>query len=75
MAMSMSFPISPRDIHICHSAEVRPSGAYGSSVDKGYELQHEISDFNVVCATSKALDQLVHMFSLTRVFASRLDIL
>ena len=38
------------------------------------EPQHEISN-NVVCATSKGSDQPVHMHSLIRAFASRLDIL
>ena len=38
------------------------------------ELQHEISN-NVVCATSKASDQPAHTRSLTRAFASRLNIL
>ena len=36
--------------------------------------QHEISN-NVVCATSKGSDQLAHMRSLIRAFASRLNIL
>ena len=35
---------------------------------------HEISN-NVVCATSKASDQLSHTHSLIRAFASRLTIL
>ena len=35
---------------------------------------HEISN-NVVCATSKVLDQPAHMHSLIRAFASRLSIL
>ena len=39
-----------------------------------YELRHEISN-NVVCATSKALDQPVHTGSLIRAFASCLNIL
>ena len=39
-----------------------------------YEPQHEIST-NVVCATSEASDQPVHMRSLVEAFASRLDIL
>ena len=38
------------------------------------EPRHEISN-NVVCATSKASDQPVHMCSLIRAFASCLDIL
>ena len=38
------------------------------------EPRHEISN-NVVCATSKASDQPVHMHSLIRVFASPLNIL
>ena len=38
------------------------------------EPQHEISN-NVVCATSKASDQPVHVRSLIRAFASRLNIL
>ena len=38
------------------------------------EPRHEISN-NVVCATSKGLDQPTHMRSLMRVIASRLDIL
>ena len=38
------------------------------------EPQHVISN-NVVCATSKALDQPAHMLSLIRAFASRLNIL
>ena len=41
---------------------------------KLYEWRHEISN-NVVCATSKALDQHAHMGSLIRAFASRLNIL
>ena len=39
-----------------------------------YESRHEISN-NVVCATSKGSDQPVHMRSLNRAFASRLNIL
>ena len=39
-----------------------------------YEQVHEISN-KVVCATSKASDQPVHMRSLIRAFASRLSIL
>ena len=39
-----------------------------------YEPVHEISN-NVVCATSKALDQPAHTRSLIRAFASRLSIL
>ena len=39
-----------------------------------YEPVHEIFN-NVVCATSKALDQPAHMRSLIRAFASRLNIL
>ena len=42
--------------------------------DIEYEPVHEISN-NVVCATSKASDQPVHMRSLIRAFASRLNIL
>ena len=38
------------------------------------EPWHEISN-NVACATSKASDQPVHMRSLIRAFASRLNIL
>ena len=38
------------------------------------EPRHEISN-NVICATSKASDQLAHMRSLSRTFASRLNIL
>ena len=38
------------------------------------EPRHEISD-NMVCATSKASDQPAHTCSLTRAFASRLNIL
>ena len=38
------------------------------------EPRHEISN-NVVCATSKGLDQPAHMRSLIRAFASRLNIL
>ena len=36
------------------------------------EPRHEISN-NVVCATSKGTDQPVHMCSLIRAFASRLN--
>ena len=39
-----------------------------------FEPVHEISN-NVVCATSKALDQSAHTRSLIRAFASRLIIL
>ena len=39
-----------------------------------YELRHEIS-INVVCVTSKAADQPVHMHSLIRAFVSHLKIL
>ena len=39
-----------------------------------FELWLGISN-NVVCATSKALDQPAHTRSLIRVFASRLNIL
>ena len=42
--------------------------------DKTFEPRHEISN-NVVCTTSKALDQPVHTHSLIRAFASRLNIL
>ena len=38
------------------------------------EPVHEISN-NVVCATSKGLDQPAHTRSLIRAYASRLDIL
>ena len=38
------------------------------------EPVHEISN-NVVCVTSKASDQPVHIYSLIRAFASRLSIL
>ena len=38
------------------------------------EPQHEISN-NVVCATGKGTGQPVHTRSLTRAFASRLNIL
>ena len=38
------------------------------------EPVHEISN-NVVCATSKAIDQPAHTRSLIRAFASRLNIL
>ena len=37
-----------------------------------FEPRHEISN-NVVCATSKASDQLAHTRSLIRAFASRLN--
>ena len=39
-----------------------------------YEPVHEISN-NVVCATSKASDQLAHKHSLIRTFACRSNIL
>ena len=39
-----------------------------------YEPVHEISS-NVVCATSKALDQPAHMRSLIRAFACHMNIL
>ena len=39
-----------------------------------YEPRNEISN-NLVCATSKASDQPVHMPSLIRAFASHLNIL
>ena len=39
-----------------------------------FEAEHGISN-NVVCATSKASDQPVHMRNLIRAFASRLSIL
>ena len=38
------------------------------------EPRHEISN-NVVCATSKTIDQPAHMRSLIKAFASRLNIL
>ena len=38
------------------------------------EPGHDISN-NMVCGTSKASDQAVHMHSLIRAFASRLNIL
>ena len=41
---------------------------------QGNEQVHEISN-NVICATSKALDQPAHTRSLIRAFASRLSIL
>ena len=41
---------------------------------KTFEPVHEISN-NVVCATSKASDQLAHTRSLIRAFTSRLSIL
>ena len=54
------------------------SGLPNVQVDKRgkiiIEPVHEISN-NVVCATSKASDQPVHMRSLIRAFASRLAIL
>ena len=43
-------------------------------INISYELRHEISN-NVVCATSKASDQLAHMRSLIRAFCSHLNIL
>ena len=39
------------------------------------EVRHEISNNNVVCATSKASDQPAHTRSLIKAFATRLDIL
>ena len=39
-----------------------------------YEPRHDISN-SVVCMTSKASDQPVHMRSLIKAIASRLDIL
>ena len=39
-----------------------------------YELRNKISN-NVVCATSKGSDQLAHMCSLIRAFASHMNIL
>ena len=41
---------------------------------KSFEPVHEISN-NVVCATSKALDQPAHTRRLIKAFASRLSIL
>ena len=41
---------------------------------KRFEPRHEISN-NVVCATSKDLDQPAHTRSLIRAFSSRLNIL
>ena len=43
-------------------------------IEKTYEPRHEISD-NLVCATSKALDQPAHSRSLIRAYACRLNIL
>ena len=45
-----------------------------SNVTLIIEPQHENSN-NAVCATSKGSDQPVHMRSLIRAFASRLNIL
>ena len=39
-----------------------------------FEPRHEISN-NVVCETSKVSDQALHMHSLIRAFAGRLNIL
>ena len=49
---------------------------YGELAKAGetFEPQHEISN-NVVCATSKGLDQPAHTCSLIRAFARRLNIL
>ena len=54
---------------ICHSATV-PERIFWK---KSFEPRHEISN-NVVCATSKASDQPVHMRSLIKAFAIRLNI-
>ena len=50
--------------------------AMTAAAECGFEFEpwHEISN-NVVCATSKASDQPVHMRSLIRAFASRLNII
>ena len=47
---------------------------YATLLWASFELRHEISN-SVVCTTSKASDQPVHMCSLIRAFASRLNIL
>ena len=44
------------------------------AIDRLIEPRHEISN-NVVCATSKGLDQPAHMCSLIRAFASPLNVL
>ena len=50
-------------------------GVYATIEGKSiFESRHEISN-KVVCVTSKASDQPVHMHSMIRAFASRLSIL
>ena len=56
---------------VCSSQRVMFSCVF---VTFPYERRHEISN-NVVCATSKASDQPAHTRSLTRAFASRVNIL
>ena len=50
------------------------NGSFSSIDVLKFEPVHEISN-NVVCATSKASDQPVHIRSLIRAFASHLSIL
>ena len=50
------------------------NATYFDTLDKTYELRHEISN-NVICVTSKASDQPAHTLSLIRAFASHLFIL
>ena len=50
------------------------SRGWERSAAKSFEPVHEISN-NVVCATSKALDQPAYMLSQIRAFACRLNIL
>ena len=55
------------------SVDPNQTAPYMACLDT-YEPWHEISN-NVVCATSKASDQPVHMRSLIRAFDCRLNIL
>ena len=46
----------------------------GNGINTLFEPRHEISN-NVVCATSKASDQLAHTRNLIKAFASLLNVL
>ena len=63
-----------RVLYISSRSALFPKIILFSGREISYEPVHENSN-NVVCATSKALDQPVHMHSLIRAFVSCLSIL
>ena len=73
MASSNLFPLDGNNLEkLIFQFLFKPKVSLPCLLDTN-ELRHEISH-NVVCATSKASDQPVHMHSLIRAFACRLNI-